>query len=462
MGIGGRGLSRVRRAGWCLALSVLVFAADGGTAAFAQGAPQRYVVTFDAATAPAARALAVRRAGATLEINYRGVAAASVTVPNANALAALRNEPSVLSIVPDRLMSAHQGKGKPGGGSGGGSAQVVPAGVTRVGVPTGGSNGSGVGVAILDTGIDLVHADLWGSVDAFSAFGVSCQDDNGHGTHVAGTVGARDNTVGVVGVAPNAQLYCVKVLDGAGSGSDSTVMAGLDWVLANAAANQIKVVNMSLGRPGSVDDNPSLRDLVAAISAADITIVVSAGNDASMEVSDQIPAGYPQAIAVASTTALTGSNQCRLLGSPIPADTASYFTTDGTGVLVSAPGEDREDVSRGCFVSSVGILSTRLGGGTTRMSGTSMAAPTWPASPPGTTSRRLHTRHRTFATSSSRTPTSSAGPLAIRRRSVIRLTVNAKASPRRPDVHASSREALQRSLAHSCAAAPAVTRPRSL
>jgi subtilisin len=333
------------------------------------------VVTFDASISPAARALVVRRAGATLEINYRGVAAASVTVPNTNALAALERDPAVVSIVPDRLVSAYQGKGKPNGGGGGGSAQVVPAGVARVGVPTSSSNGGGVAVAILDTGVDLTHADLWGSVDAFSAFGGSCQDDNGHGTHVAGTVAARDNSVDVIGVAPNAQLYCVKVLDGQGSGSDSTVMAGLDWVLTNAAGSQIKVVNMSLGRPGSVDDNPALHALVSAVVEAGITIVVAAGNDASMEISEQIPAGYSEVIPVASTTASTGSNQCRFLGSAIAADTASYFTTDGAGVAVSAPGEDKEDVSKGCLIKSVGILSTRLGGGTTRMSGTSMAAP---------------------------------------------------------------------------------------
>jgi subtilisin family serine protease len=72
---------------------------------------------------------------------------------------------------------------------------------------------------------------------------------------------------------------------------------------------------------------------------------------------------------------LPGTNQCRFLSTAIAADTASYFTTDGIGVIVSAPGEERENVSRSCFISSDGILSTRLGGGTTRMSGTSMASP---------------------------------------------------------------------------------------
>jgi subtilisin family serine protease len=336
----------VRRAGSCLALCTLVLSVDGRTPALAQGA-QRYVVTFDASISPAARALVVRRAGATLEINYRGVAAASVTVPNTNALAALERDPAVVSIVPDRLVSAYQGKGKPNGGGRGGSAQVVPAGVARVGVPTSSSNGGGVAVAILDTGVDLTHADLSGSVDAFSAFGGSCQDDNGHGTHVAGTVAARDNSVDVIGVAPNAQLYCVKVLDGQGSGSDSTVMAGLDWVLTNAAGSQIKVVNMSLGRPGSVDDNPALHALVSAVVEAGITIVVAAGNDASMEISEQIPAGYSEVIPVASTTASTGSNQCRFLGSAISADTASYFTTDGAGVAYPRPERTRKTSVRG-------------------------------------------------------------------------------------------------------------------
>jgi subtilisin family serine protease len=157
-------------------------------------------------------------------------------------------------------------------------------------------------------------------------------------------------------------------------------MAGLDWVLTNHASVQppIKVVNMSLGRPGAIDDNPALRQLIVNLDAAGITIVVAAGNEASAEISERIPAAYAAdgtLVAVASTTAKAGSNQCRFLSAPIAADTASYFTTDGADVIVSAPGEDAEDVNRGCLIRSVGILSTRLGGGTTRLSGTSMASP---------------------------------------------------------------------------------------
>jgi subtilisin family serine protease len=121
---------------------------------------------------------------------------------------------------------------------------------------------------------------------------------------------------------------------------------------------------------------------VQALTQAGITVVVAAGNDGSLDVSQQVPATYPEVIAVASTTATAGASACPVHPSPIAADTASYFTTDGEfdpvtgiGVSASAPGEDHEDIGKNCFLKSVGILSTRLGGGTVRMSGTSMAAP---------------------------------------------------------------------------------------
>jgi len=337
---------------------------------------QEYIVRFREGTDAAARVTVVRKHGGALRSNFKRVNAAAVRVPNATALAALQNDPSVLAIIPNRRVFAYQaGKGKTGGGA---SAEVVPAGVARVGVSTAGSDGSGVGVAVLDTGVDLTHPDLAGTADAFNAFGgPSCQDDQGHGTHVAGTIAARVNGAGVVGVAPNARIYCVKVLDGAGSGSDADVMAGLEWVLDNRTVVEpdIKVVNMSLGRVGSVDDNADLHALITSLEQAGVTVVVAAGNNPSLEADEQIPAAYPEVVAVASTTAKAGSNQCRFLASPIAADTASYFTSDGGGVTISAPGEDQEDVSRGCLIKSVGILSTRLGGGTARMSGTSMASP---------------------------------------------------------------------------------------
>src|SRR5262249_8584669 len=147
----------------------------------------------------------------------------------------------------------------------------------------------------------------------FTVFGTSCQDDNGHGTHVSGIVAAKDNTTGVLGVAPNATLYCVKVLDSTGSGSDSDVIAGLQFVLQNAAtaAPPIRVVNMSLGRDGSVNDNPVMRAAVQSLYNAGITVVVAAGNDSLKEVKSQVPASYPEVLAISSTSATDGSNDCR-------------------------------------------------------------------------------------------------------------------------------------------------------
>lgn len=206
------------------------------------------------------------------------------------------------------------------------------------------------------------------------------QDDNGHGTHVGGIIAARHDGYDVIGVAPEATLYAVKVLDSAGSGYDSTVIAGLDWVAKNAATvvPPIKVVNMSLGRPGTLGDNSSYRTAIKKLRDLGITVVVSAGNDQSKEVSAVVPATYPEVIAVASTSAKDGVDD---IGWFIGSDTASYFTTDGAfnsttgiGVTISAPGEDQEDIVSG-YIQSVGILSTRLGGGTTRMSGTSMSSP---------------------------------------------------------------------------------------
>ena len=144
---------------------------------------------------------------------------------------------------------------------------------------------------------------------------------------------------------------------------------------------RIRAVNMSLGRNGTLDDDPALRAAVRRLYDLGIVVLVAAGNDASMEVSQKVPAGYPEVVAIAATTAVSGQNSC-LLASAIRADTAASFTTDGRydqntriGVTISAPGEEEEDTNFVCLVSSLGILSTRLGGGTTRLSGTSMATP---------------------------------------------------------------------------------------
>jgi subtilisin len=313
-----------------------------------------------------------RAAGAVVRFEYRSIAAAAARVPDRPALRALAG-PGVL-LIPDRRINAIGKPSKGGGGGGSSSPQVVPAGVNRIGARLVSYKGAGVGVAIVDTGLDFAHQDLQNAIssDCVDTQGGTCQDQNGHGTHVGGIVAARHNTIDVVGVAPEATLYAVRVLDSSGSGYDSDIMDGLSWIWEHNTSPSLKisVVNMSLGRPGNATDNPAMLAAVRQLTGTaqsdggvgddgqGVTVVVAAGNDA-----------------IASTTAADGTNSCNRLSSPIKKDTASYFTTDGAGVTVSAPGEDQENVNRGCLISSVGILSLKLGGGTVRMSGTSMAAP---------------------------------------------------------------------------------------
>jgi subtilisin len=349
-------------------------------AASANAIPGRYIVEVRAGENP--RAVAPAH-GVAPDFVYQNVVNGFAGNIPAGRLAALAADPRILRVIPDRSVFAI---GKPVSG-GGVKGQVVPEGVKCIGAAPGSLayNGSGVGVAVVDTGVDYNHADLKPlGVQSYSAFGGTAQDDNGHGTHVSGIIAARNNAADVVGVAPAATIYGVKVLDSAGSGSESGVIAGLNWVAANAAlvTPPIRVVNMSLGRPGTLDDNPLQRAAVQNLVANGIVVIVAAGNDATLEVSQQVPATYPEVIAIASTTAKAGTNRYAGFSGVIGANTASYFTTDGAfnsttgiGVSISAPGENQENISSAGYIQSVGILSTKLGGGTTSMSGTSMACP---------------------------------------------------------------------------------------
>ena len=349
--------------------------------------PGRYIVVVNEGYAPSQ----VAADHAALPLHVYTVAARGFAARLSQAkVDALLADPRVNNVVPDRVVSLLCHKPQHSCNGGGGtttSSQVLPAGVKRVGADQvwGTTTGNGVGVAVVDTGLDFNHTDLSVAASCFTAF-TSCQDDHGHGTHVGGTIAARNNTQGVVGVAPNATLYAVKVLDQNGSGTWSGVIAGVEWVTQNAGTLGIKVANMSLGGSGSnsancgdpnldgVIDDP-LHKAICNSVAAGVTYVVAAGNSASGEISQSVPAAYPEVMAIASTTAVDGSNTCKSFSGSITADTASYFTTDGVGVSVSAPGEEKENINRGCLISSVGVLSLKLGGGTTRMSGTSMSAP---------------------------------------------------------------------------------------
>jgi len=222
-------------------------------------------------------------------------------------------------------------------------------GVKRIGSGTvhdSGNIGTGVKVAIIDSGIDYTHPDL----DANFAGGYDFvnndtdpMDDNGHGTHVAGTVAAEDNDTGVVGVAPKASLYGLKVLNSSGSGSWSNVIAALEW----AVDNGMQVTNNSYGAgsdPGSTVQ--AAFDNSAAVGMLHIAAAGNSGNCKGNNNTVGFPAQYDSVIAVAATN---------------KSDTRPCFSSTGPAVELSAPG--------------VSINSTQLGGGYVEFNGTSMASP---------------------------------------------------------------------------------------
>ncbi len=199
--------------------------------------------------------------------------------------------------------------------------------------------GSGVRVAVIDTGIDFNHPDLranykggYNAIDSDKP----PMDDHGHGTHVAGTIAAVKDGEGVVGVAPNASLYAVKVLDKNGGARLTSIIKGLIWV----ARNDIQVANMSLGSPmGSL----FMRLAVKYASSKGVAIIAAAGNSGG---SVGYPAAYPDTIAVAASDSKDGR---------------ATFSSRGKAVDFIAPGVD--------------VKSTLPGGKYGRYSGTSMSTP---------------------------------------------------------------------------------------
>ncbi|MCU0377210.1 MAG: S8 family serine peptidase [Bacteroidales bacterium] len=250
----------------------------------------------------------------------------------------LKKNPNVRGVWPDMMFTL----GKPAPVPTPLPAEVTPQGITRVG----GTTYTGTKKAwIIDTGIDLDHQDL--SVDAgsgktFVARTATPDDDNGHGTHCAGIVGAIDNTVGVVGVAAGAKVVPVKVLDKRGSGAMSVIIAGVDYVTSNAPAGD--AANMSLG--GGIYEPLDLK--VVAMGAKGIFVSLAAGNE-SDDANNHSPARA------------NGPNVYTISACNV-SDIWAYFSNYGNPPIdYCAPG--------------VSILSTYKGNALATMSGTSMAAP---------------------------------------------------------------------------------------
>ena len=153
---------------------------------------------------------------------------------------------------------------------------------------------SSIKIAIIDSGIDISHPDLVGNLKGgFNAINpkLSYNDDNGHGTHVAGIIGAAKNTIGVVGVAPQVNIYAIKAFDSSGNGYLSDIIEGINWCIKN----RINVINISFG---ANTDNQIFHDTITRAYQAGIVIVAAAGNDSSNIVN--YPAAYPEVISVSA------------------------------------------------------------------------------------------------------------------------------------------------------------------
>lgn len=257
-------------------------------------------------------------------------------------------------------------------------SEEVPPGIKRINAKMCGEVDATV--AIIDTGIDMDHYDL-NVVGGYNFMNPSIApyDDNGHGTHVAGTVGAKCNNKGVLGVAPGVKLLALKVLGSDGSGYLSDIIAAIDWVTEHA--DTIDVVNMSLGMTGKSD---LLHDAIKRSVDKGVIYSVAAGNSASDIFGDTlnfsngwnfIPAAYPEVMTISAMVATDGSSGGKgprsTFGNDDTIATFSNFSsvdhTDnpvyslGAGIDLAAPGVD--------------IISTAPGGKLARMSGTSMASP---------------------------------------------------------------------------------------
>jgi hypothetical protein len=268
-------------------------------------------------------------------------------------------------------------------------SQVVPTGVQRIGTLSNSfahilsnTNAVNADIAIIDTGIDLTHPDLNVSTNrqvTFVANTLTANDDNGHGSHCAGIAAAINNTIGVVGVAPGARLWAVKVLDASGSGALSQIISGVDWVTQNAS--QIQVASMSIGGQG---DSSALRSAIQSSVGTGVVYVVAAGNssfdiyggDNVLGTSDDFfPASYPEVCTVSALADSDGipgglgiatsygydDTLATFSNYSINVDASNPITSPGKAIDVAAPG--------------VNIYSTYKNNGYASLSGTSMACP---------------------------------------------------------------------------------------
>jgi subtilisin family serine protease len=251
----------------------------------------------------------------------------TVKVPNDEVLETIMQNPNVDYVQADVKVKAFE--------------QSLPTGVNRIDGDlslTKSGDGSGsvnADIAILDTGIDLNHPDLNVYKQVTFVLGTSnANDDDGHGTAVAGVAAAKDNSQGVVGVAPGARLWAIKVLDSNGMGSSSDIIKGIDYVTEHA--DEIDVVNLSFGAVGR---NDALHNAIIRSVKAGVTYAAAAGNE-GMDASNVFPASYPEVIAVSAIGDTDGKcGGISTIGTTAGKDdTFASFSNYGPVIDLAAPG----------------------------------------------------------------------------------------------------------------------------
>jgi subtilisin family serine protease len=316
-----------------------------------------------------------QRLGFTVLDTYHNALSGFAATMRPAARAALAADPLVAAIEPDRPFHAE--------------AQIVPTGIARVHADI--SPAASIddvdppridaSVAVLDTGIDTSHPDLNVAGGASCARGHGYDDHYGHGTHAAGIIGALDNNIGVVGVAPGARVFGVKVLDDDANGTTRELLCGIEWVTStrtdNDPHNNIDVANLSLGGVGGDDghcgqsDGDILHQAICKSVATGVTYVVAAGNE-HQDASHLIPAAYNEVITVSALAdsdgrpgGKGGSPACRADQD----DTLADFSNYGPAIDLIAPCV--------CILSTLPMDGGRVGGsgGYGTLTGTSFAAP---------------------------------------------------------------------------------------
>ena len=299
--------------------------------------PGQYIVVFSGPVAdPASVATALVRGlgGTMLHVYTSAIKGFAARLP-ASAAGALRQNPLVASVEPDQVMRADVTQTMDANGDPWGLDRIDQGALPLSGTYSYTATAAGVHAYIIDTGIWTLHPEFGGRADdVYDALGVTGEDCNGHGTHVAGTIGAA-----TYGVAKAVSLHGVRVLNCAGIGLNSDVIAGVDWVTANHASPA--VANMSLGGGKSA----ALDQAVTNLWNSGVFLAVAAGND-NADACNASPAGASGVFTVAASE---------------KTDAKASYSNWGTCVEAYGPGS--------------AIKSTYLAGTTMTLSGTSMATP---------------------------------------------------------------------------------------